>query len=137
MRLCGMAFALVVAMTGETRAASLYDGLGERPGLVRIVDAATAIWLKDPRIGGTFEDTNIERFKRLLVDQLCQVSGGGCAYRGRDMAKAHKGLRLSTSQFNALAEGLQRAMDQVGVPFRVQNRLVALLAPMQREVVTR
>ncbi len=131
----GLALGLA-AGGGGARAASLYSDLGERPGLVRIVDAATAIWLKDPKVGPTFEETNIGRFKRLLVDQLCQVSGGDCGYRGRTMRDAHKGLHLSTAQFNAVAEDLQAAMRQLGVAYPVQSRLIALLAPMHRDVVS-
>jgi hemoglobin len=34
-------------------------------------------------------------------------------------------------------ENLQWAMDKEGVAFRAQNRLLAILAPMHRTVVTR
>ena len=37
----------------------------------------------------------------------------------------------------ALVEGLQDGMDSAGVPFRTQNRLLVLLAPMKRDIVTR
>ncbi len=53
--------------------ASLFADLGERPGLERIVESATAVWVADSRIGSTFEDVNLVRFKRLLVEQLCQL----------------------------------------------------------------
>jgi hemoglobin len=32
---------------------------------------------------------------------------------------------------------LQLAMDKQGVPFRAQNKLLAKLAPMHREIITR
>ena len=85
----------------------------------------------------TFENTNVGRFKRLLADQLCQLTGGGCAYHGRTMRESHEALNLNTRQFNAVVEGLQHAMDQQDIPFHTQNRLLALLAPMQRDVVSR
>ena len=117
------------------QAASLYDDLGQKPGLVRLVDTAASLWLADPRVRDTFSDTNMPRFKRLLTDQLCALSGGGCTYAGRSMEAAHKGLHIRTEQFNAVAEDLQAAMDAQNIPFSVQNRLVALLAPMHREMV--
>ena len=46
-------------------------------------------------------------------------------------------LGITTLQFNALTEDLQLALDRNGIPYRVQNRLLAKLAPMQREVVTK
>jgi hemoglobin len=118
-------------------AATLYDDLGAHDGVVQLVDAVTVLWLADPKVGPTFADTNIPRFKRLLVDQLCQLSGGDCAYRGQTMQAAHKGLGLHVVQFNALVEDLQAAMRGRGIPFATQNRLLALLAPMERDVVTK
>ena len=38
---------------------------------------------------------------------------------------------------NAVAEDLQSTMDRCGIPFTVQNRFLARLAPMQCQVVTR
>ena len=139
MRKLLLAFAagLIVLAPGIGSASTLYGDLGDHAGLARIVDAATSVWLKDPRVGPTFDNTNIDRFKRLLVDQLCQLTGGGCSYGGRDMYKAHKGLRLDSAQFNALAEDLQIAMAQLDIPFTTQSRLVALLAPMHRDIVTK
>ena len=116
---------------------TLYRGLGERVNLVRIIDYATDLWLIDARIKDTFDNLNIERFKGRLVDQLCELSGGPCHYTGRNMYESHKGLHLDRAQFNALVEGLQDGMDKYGVPFRVQNRLLAILAPMEHDIVTR
>ena len=65
------------------------------------------------------------------------MSGGPCKYTGKDMHKVHKPLHINTLQFNALVEDLQTAMDRNHVPFRTQNRLLALLAPMKRDIVTR
>ena len=85
-----------------------------------------------------------ERYSLLQPDvwQLVQerqraILGGGCAYTGRDMKSAHAGLGIARSQFNALVEDLQVAMDKRGIPFRAQNQLLAKLAPMHREVETR
>jgi hemoglobin len=116
---------------------TLYRDFGERDGLVKIIDDATNRWVSDDRIKDTFDDINLDRFKRMLVDQFCELMGGPCHYKGRDMYHAHKGLHLDNAQFNALVEDLQLAMDKYGIPFRTQNRLLVMLAPMQRDVVTR
>ena len=44
---------------------------------------------------------------------------------------------IGRGHFNALVEDLQIAMDKRGIPFRAQNRLLAKLAPMYREIETR
>lgn len=117
--------------------AALFDDVGGQPGIDRIVADATARFLADPRVGKTFEDTNMDRFKKMLSAQLCQLTGGPCEYRGHDMATAHRGLAVNQAMFNALAEDLQDAMAATGVSYHTQNRVLALLAPMQRDVVSR
>jgi hemoglobin len=115
----------------------LFHDLGGRDGISTIVDDATANFLSDPRIKATFDNTNMDRFKGNLTDQLCVVAGGPCEYKGHSMSEAHKGLHLTNADFNALVEDLQAGMDKAGVPFATQNRLLARLAPMQHDVVTR
>ena len=117
--------------------AALFDDVGGQPGIDRIVDDATARFLADPRVNKTFEDTNMDRFKKMLAAQLCQLTGGPCDYRGHDMTTAHRGLAVNQAMFNALAEDLQDSMESVGVSYHTQNRVLALLAPMQRDVVSR
>jgi hemoglobin len=51
------------------------------------------------------------------------------------MGPAHEGMGISRSDFNRLVELLKDSMAASGVPFRAQNRLLALLAPMHREIV--
>ena len=139
MRRSGLAALLMLAWAGApvARAETLYDALGGHSNLVRIVDAMMRHNQEDERIKHTFDDANKKRLKELLVTQLCELSGGPCVYRGRDMRKAHSGLRLTTAHFNALVENLQFAMDENDVPFRTQNRLLALLAPMMPDTVGR
>ncbi len=116
---------------------SLYRGLGGKDNIVKMIDVAMIKWLADPRILDEFDNINLDRLKSRISDQICQIAGGPCQYTGRDMYASHKGLHLNQAKFNALAENLQLAMDDVGIPFSTQNRLMALLAAMQRDVVTR
>ncbi|ONN65927.1 group 1 truncated hemoglobin [Herbaspirillum sp. VT-16-41] len=116
---------------------SLYRALGGLPVLQKVVDDFMANMLADRRIKHTFAESNIERVKQKLVEQFCQLSGGGCIYTGDPMREVHQGLKLSNADFNALVEDLQLAMDANGISSHTQNRLLALLAPMQRETVSR
>ena len=131
-------FALVLLAAAPARADdSLYHDLGEKDGIARIAQYTTANFLADPRIKATFDNTNMERFEKLLADQFCVVSGGPCEYKGRSMKDAHKALGLDNADFNAVVEDLQAGMEKAGVPFATQNRLLARLAPMQHEIVTK
>jgi hemoglobin len=134
------AFAFAIACAGATPSLAedaLYHDLGDKDGIAKIVDDATANFLADVRIKATFDNTDMVRFKAMLASQLCVVAGGPCEYKGHSMADAHKGLHLTNADFNALVEDLQKGMDTAGVSFPTQNRLLARLAPMHRDVVTR
>ena len=108
-----------------------------REGSDRIVDGMLDRSVADPRIAGVFTATDMVRLRRTLKEQFCYILNGGCAYTGRSMQDAHDDIGLQPADMGALVEHLQAAMDAEGVPFRVQNRFLAKLAPMRRDVVTR
>lgn len=56
---------------------------------------------------------------------------------GKQVITAHATMGLHNIDFNALAEDLQHAMDKNGVPSRAQNKLLAKLAPMEHQIVTK
>lgn len=115
--------------------ATLYASMGGDAVLRAAVDRFAEIVEADDRINFTFAETDIPKFKELLFEQLCEISGGPCHYTGRDMHTAHAKLKINNAEFNALAEDLYIALNKVGVAYRLQNKLMALLAPMQRQIV--
>jgi hemoglobin len=114
---------------------TLYERIGGEAKLKATMNEFVPILLSDDRINFTFADTDLAKFKQLLFEQLCELTQGPCKYSGRDMRKAHVKLNINNAQFNALAEDLYLAFDRVHVPYRLQNKVVALLAPMQADVV--
>lgn len=117
--------------------AGVYEQFGGAPGMAALMDEFMVILLDDPRMRPFFEKVDHDRVKRQLAEQFCAILGGGCAYSGRDMRETHAGFAIDRADFNALVEDLQIAMDRRGIPFRAQNRLLAILAPMHREVINR
>ncbi len=113
-----------------------FHAFGERAGLEALVEVFMIELVDDPRTRPYFADVDQKRVKAMLVDQFCVQLGGPCTYTGKTMKEAHAQLTIHTGEFNALVECLQRAMDKRGIPFAMQNRLLAKLAPMHRDVVT-
>ncbi|KRC21750.1 group 1 truncated hemoglobin [Acidovorax sp. Root219] len=135
----GLAFASLLAAPALAQSAApagLYQALGEKPGIIRLVDDFVDRVVKDPRIGAHFKDVKPAALKESLTDQFCQLSGGPCKYEGADMKSAHADMDINKGHFHALVEVLQGSMDAQGIPFAQQNRLLALLAPMHRDVIT-
>ena len=131
----GLPLMLLMLATAAHASPTLYERIGGEAKLKATVDEFTNLILADDRINFTFADSDMNKFKKLIFEQLCEITQGPCKYTGRDMHEAHAKLNLDNAQFNALAEDLYIAFDRVHVPYRVQNRVMALLAPMQRDVV--
>ena len=136
-RLASAALAAWLCAVGPARADSVYDALGGGPGIDCIVGGLFERNLSDPRIKDKFSDINIARLKQRIAAHFCTVSGGPCQFKGISMKGAHSYLELHQYHFDALVENLQGAMDQCRVGFHAQNRFLALLAPMERDVVSK
>lgn len=115
----------------------VYEAFGGAEAISRIVDDMVERITTDPRIADIFRASDRVRLRRTLKEQFCYLLGGPCDYTGMPMRASHADHGITNAEFNALVENLQLAMAAEGVPFRAQNRLLALLAPMQREIVTR
>ena len=113
----------------------VFEQFGGLAGLTALNEEFMALMLADPRLEPYFRNVDRPRVTRQLTEQFCAVLGGGCAYSGRDMVEAHAAFKIERAHFNALVEVLQVAMDKRGIPFRAQNKLLAVLAPMHREIV--
>jgi hemoglobin len=139
MRRLGFAAAavLMIAVAPARADDTLYQDMGGQDALAKIASDTTDNFLADDRIKATFDNTNMDRFRKLLAEQFCVVAGGPCTYTGRNMHDAHKGLHLDNADFNAVVEDLQKAMEKDGVSFATQNRFLARLAPMQHDIVTK
>jgi hemoglobin len=116
---------------------TMYEKFGGKEGMAKIVDDFVGFVAADSRINFQFGKTDIPHLKAMLNAQLCAATGGGCEYRGRDMKTAHAGMGVTNAQFNALVEDMQLAWEKNKVPYHLQNKLAAMLAPMQKDIVTR
>ena len=116
---------------------TLYERLGGLPAITAVVDDFVGNVARDRRINGFFAKTNIPRLKFLLVQQICQASGGPCIYTGRDMKSAHRGMGVAGRHFDALVQDLGRTLKKFKVPAQEQKELVAALAPLKKDIVER
>jgi len=114
---------------------SLYERLGGKKAIAAVVDQFVANVAADKRINKFFAKTNIPRLKQLLVDQICEASGGPCKYTGRSMKETHRGMGIGNKDWDALVEDLVKALNKMKVPRQEQNELFALLGPMKSDIV--
>jgi hemoglobin len=124
------------AVAADTTAnKSLYDRLGGKGAITAVVDTFVARVAADARINKKFANTNIPRFKTELVDQVCAQTGGPCQYTGRTMKEAHRNMKVTDGEFNALVEDLTSALSTFKVPAREQRELLDALGAMKGDIV--
>jgi hemoglobin len=114
---------------------ALYRALGEMPGIKALIGVFIGQIVSDPRLLPFFRNAKPEHINKQLVSQVCELTGGPWVYQGPDMVAAHENFTITAADFNALVEALQRAMNLRGIALSTQNRLLALLAPMSRDIV--
>jgi len=140
-RLCRTLVPALLAATlsipaGVSAAPTLHQRLGGQASVVRIVDELIETYRDDPQAAHLFAKVNFKRLKQKLSEQICALAGGPCVFDGDDMKTTHAGLPITEADFYRLVERLIAILDRHGVGAREKNELLALLAPMKRDVVT-
>lgn len=138
-----IAMASAIALSADAMAAkkamvpakSLYERLGGASALTAVVDDFVANVAADKLINHYFAKTDIPAFKKNLTDQLCAATGGGCTYTGKDMKTAHAGMGINNADWDALVGDLGKSLNKFKVKKADQKALVALLAPLKKDIV--
>ena len=115
---------------------SYYQQFGGESGMHSLVNDFVNRVTSDPRIDFYFAHTNIPALKAALATQFCMLEGGGCKF-DMSMKSVHQGLNITQAAFNALANDLNITMDEHDIPVAAQNNLLAKLAAMESQVVTK
>lgn len=114
---------------------SLYERLGGLDAITAVVDSFVVRCAGDDRINKKFARTDIPRLKKMLVDQVCEATGGPCTYTGRGMREAHDRMGVTAGEFDALVEDLVVTLGEFDVPETEQDELLGLLGPMHGDIV--
>ena len=119
---------------------TLYKSLGGKKAIVAVVDDFVGRAAADNRIKGFFKATasdpeRLAKFKKNLVDQICEAAGGPCKYTGKDMKTAHDGMGIASGDFDALVQDLVAALDKFSVKDADKQALLGVLGPMKKDIV--
>lgn len=113
---------------------SLYERLGGLDAIKAVGEFAARV-LADERVNKKFAKTDAPRLTLHLVEQVCAATGGPCQYTGNNMKKAHKNMKVTAGEFDALVEDLVKALDKFNVPEAEKQELLGALAPMKADIV--
>jgi hemoglobin len=123
------------SFSGALAAPTLYDRLGGAAGVAAISNTLIDRVVADPVLGRSFKGSKLDRIKRLLAEQICDLSGGPCHYSGDPMKEVHAGHHISEAEFYGMVADLRDILREQHVSLGARNELLRLLAPMKRDVV--
>lgn len=81
--------------------------------------------------------TSRRRNRQLIVNQICELSGGPCLYIGRTMKASHEGIPISESDWEAAGKHMRAALDKVKVRQKEKEEFMALIATLKDDIVAK
>jgi hemoglobin len=125
-------------MAADVKAPTLYKRLGGYDALAAVTDDFVGRLAGDPSVGRFFKghSTNsLGRIRQLIVDQLCNVTGGPCVYIGRDMKTTHAGLGITEADWQASVKHLVATLDKFKVPQKEKDEVLAAVSSLKGDIV--
>lgn len=126
----------ISAARAAAPARTLFDRMGGAATVAAVANEVIDETAAHPELKRSFDGVNLPRVKAMLVEQLCNVTGGPCTYTGDTMLDVHAGLKITEAEMNGMVEILSRVMIRHRIKLRERNELLTILAPMKRDVVT-
>ena len=115
---------------------SLYYAIGGRPALVAAVDNFYGRLIEDPVLGPFFPGGVGPKHRSFVITVLGEALGGPERYRGPDLVKAHSHLGITDAHFDRAAGHLDATLEDLGLPRRLVDRIVARVASLRPIIVT-
>jgi hemoglobin len=127
----------------ETTRPSLYDRLGGIYAIATVVDkfiehlVVNDTLNANPRINEARQRVPKAGLKFHVTALVCQVTGGPCAYTGRDMGSSHAHLNIGEREWQAMVADFVKTLDQFKVPKAEQQELLVIVGSTKAAIVTR
>lgn len=115
---------------------SLYDRLGQKDGIARIVNDVMANHLTNPVVRARFENIkDLDHARRMAAEFFCAGCGGPDPYTGRDMLVTHRGMNISEQEYMAVMDDILAALGKNGIDQGTQNEVVAILYSLKNQII--
>ena len=117
---------------------SLYWQLGGYNAIAAVAHHLVARLQADAQLGRFWQhrgEDGIAREIQLLIDFLCAAAGGPMYYTGRDMPLAHKGMRISESDWGLLCGHVAATLEHFQVPQAETQQVVAFIESTKADIV--
>lgn len=117
---------------------TLYQRLGGYDAIAAVCANLISRLRADAQLGRFWAhrgEDGIKREYQLLVDYLCNASGGPMYYTGRDMKLSHQGMRISAGDWDVFMGHLRDTLAHFAVPEAERADVVAFVLSTRNDMV--
>jgi hemoglobin len=118
--------------------ATLYQRLGGYDAIAAVCGDLLPRLQADSQLGRFWQNRGEDGLKReyqLLVDFICNAAGGPIYYTGRDMVLSHKGMLISSSDWDIFKRNLDLTLDKFALPAAERADVVAFIESTRADMV--
>lgn len=126
---------------GDSTSTTLWDRLGGEKNVRKVVEDFVALAARDPKVnfdrGGKvkLDPVKLADLKDQLVDFISSATGGPLKYTGKSMKEIHKGMKITTAEFDATAADLRKALEQNGARAADIDAVMQAVAGTRNDIV--
>lgn len=139
---CSLTMLCLLLMNGTTSSAqsgdTLYKRLGGYDAIAAVTDDFIGRLATDKQVGRFFagaSESTQKHIRQLVVDFLCNATGGPCLYLGRDMKTVHKGLKISDKDWDTSVKHLVATLDKFKVPGKEKGEVLSAIGGLKKDIV--
>ncbi len=124
--------------TSDAQDQSLYQRLGGYDAIAAATDDLLGRLQTDPRLKDFWKGAsadNRRKARQLIVDYMVDAAGGPAFYVGRDMKRAHEGMRIDDEDWAVFMRHAAATLDHFGVPPRERDDVLGFFTSLKNDVV--
>ena len=120
---------------------SLYERLGGPYAIATVVDDFIERLLvndelnANPAVKASRERVPKAGLKFMVTMMVCEVTGGGEKYTGRNMKDAHAHLNISAAEWDVMVVEFKKSLAKFNVPQKEQDELLNIVSTTKADIV--
>ena len=121
---------------------TLFERLGGRNGISKIVDDTVSEHMTNPNVNARFlpfleRPEHLAIIKQHTVDFFVTGSGGPNVYKGKDMVTAHTGMNISPAEYMHVMDDIFTALDKNAINEDTKKDVLAILWSLKGMIIAK
>jgi hemoglobin len=121
---------------------TLFEKLGGREGISKIVDDTVENHMNNPAVNARFlplksEPEKLAIIKKHTIDFFSMGSGGPANYTGKAMDTAHRGMNISPGEYVHTIDDIFAALSKNGVDDEAKKEVLFILWSLKGMIIAK